>query len=188
MQHLVVNEVLQRQLRHAEVVKDAAYDDGMVSGIVMAEQAAGALAAPTHARAGHQAVEKAGIQLFKNGFQIVNMTLRADHGFASTQLAHPLGLLCHGLRTGPAAVAGGVRWLNRLAVELGNEDVGNGLYGSFGRTFQQVAQADVDNILPDANRVVEVSVGIEPDREHRHRRARTELAVGAVKDGEEGFE
>jgi len=58
MQHLVINDVLDCVAGNSRLIEDAAHDDGIVGGIVVAEAVAGVIAAPCHSRSGEQPVEE----------------------------------------------------------------------------------------------------------------------------------
>jgi hypothetical protein len=59
MQHLVIQEILDGTSRRVWAVEDAADDDGVVGGVVMAEHAAGRMGAPGERGATEEAMEEA---------------------------------------------------------------------------------------------------------------------------------
>src|ERR1700722_2874269 len=76
VQHLVIHDVFHRVVRDGEAVKHEADNDGVVRGIVMAKNAAGASAAPAHAWTRQQSVEESRIQFFEDRIQIIEMPAR----------------------------------------------------------------------------------------------------------------
>ena len=59
MKHLVEDDVLDGEARHARMVEDAADNDSVVGGIVVAEPVARMLPTPGELGASHQAVKEA---------------------------------------------------------------------------------------------------------------------------------
>ena len=78
VQHLVINEIFNGIERDARGIKNAADDDGVMRGIVMAQAAQGLVAAPGHLRPGHQAMEEAEIQVVKNLVEIIVLAFGAS--------------------------------------------------------------------------------------------------------------
>ena len=75
VQHLMIDEVLDGKGRDARGIEDAADDDGVVRGIIVAQAAESFAAAPGHLRSSHKAVEEAEIQVVKNLVEIVMLSL-----------------------------------------------------------------------------------------------------------------
>ena len=61
VEHLVVEEVFDGAARGVGAVEDAADDDGVVGGVVVAQHAAGVVGAPGEGWAAEQTVEEAGV-------------------------------------------------------------------------------------------------------------------------------
>ena len=59
--------------------------------------------------------------------------------------------------------------------------MGNRLDDAFWRTLQQIRDSDVDSALAKANSAVDVGEGVEFDAKIRHRSARTQLPIRALK-------
>ncbi len=73
VQHLVVEEVLDGAAGSVGAVEDAADDDGVVGGVVVAEHAAGVVGAPGEGGATEKAVEEAGVEGLEDFVEIVVM-------------------------------------------------------------------------------------------------------------------
>ena len=78
-----------------------------------------------------------------------------------------------------------VRGVDVFFVELGEQDVGDGVDDGFWRAFEQVGEADVDLAFAEADGGVEGSEAAEADRDGRHGRAWAEGAVFFLEDGGE---
>src|SRR6478672_9162298 len=108
------------------------------------------------------------------------------NALASAQLAYELRLLCHGVATGIFPVSSGVGSINGLAMELGNEDVQNGIEHGLGRAFQEIREADENASLAQADGAIDVGEAIETDFKFRQGRARTQIAICLLKNLGEG--
>jgi len=138
VQHFMIDKVLDGIERDARGIENAADDDGVMRGIVVAQAAQGLVATPCHLRSSHQAVEEAKIQSVKNLVEIIMFALRTRNAFASAQLADELRLLRHGMATGVFAITRGMGSINGFAMELGDEDMQDGIEHRLGRAFQEV--------------------------------------------------
>ena len=78
-----------------------------------------------------------------------------------------------------------MRRVDGLFVELGEQDVGDGVDDGLGRAFKEVGKADVDLAFAEADGGVEGSEAAKADRDGRHGRARAEGAVLLLEDGGE---
>ena len=65
------------------------------------------------------------------------------------------GLAGDGFGRDVTAVAVGVGWRDGLSVELGEEDVGDGVMDGVGSGLEQVGEADVEAAFAQADRGVE---------------------------------
>ncbi len=106
VQHFVVDDVFHCGSRNAEVVENSADDDGVVRGIVVAEAAAGFIAAPCHTWPRQQPVKKSGIQIVENDFQIVDLPLRRFDSFPSAELPQQVHFFCNGMTGDISPVSG----------------------------------------------------------------------------------
>src|SRR5947208_2022020 len=91
VQHLVVDDVLHGVTRNSGLVKDPAYHDRIVSGIIMAKAVAGMVPAPCHPWAAQETKEKTPVQVLKDGIKVIGSALRAFDLLAASYLAHQMG-------------------------------------------------------------------------------------------------
>jgi hypothetical protein len=84
-----------------------------------------------------------------------------------------------------AAVAVGVDGGDGLLVELGEEDVGDGVVDSLGCVLEEVGEADVEAAFAEADGGVERGEATEADVELRDGRAGAEVAVLLFEDGDQ---
>ena len=119
VQHLVVDDVFEDIAGHARMVEDAADNDRIVRRIVVAEDAARLGLAPTHSRARHQPVKEAGVQVFENRVQIIEVPASGTQKFAPAHLANQVGL-AHNVVAGDIfAVTRGQSAVDGPAIHLG---------------------------------------------------------------------
>ena len=88
VEHFVVEDVFDGISRHVRVVEDAADDDGVVRGIVVAEAAAGVVLAPGKLRTAQESVEEAAVEVVEDFFQMVMVATGGAYVLASAH--HPL--------------------------------------------------------------------------------------------------
>jgi hypothetical protein len=101
-------------------------------------------------------------------------------------LTDVLGLLADGLGGDVAAVAVGVDAGDGLFVELGEEDVGDGVVDGLGCGLEEVGEADVKAAFAEADGGVEGGEAAEADVECGDGGAGAEFAVLVLEDGDEG--
>jgi hypothetical protein len=136
VEHLVVEEVLDGAARGVGAIEDAGDDDGVVGGVVVAEHAAGVVGAPGEGGSAEEAVKETGVEGLEDFVEIVVVTGGCGEAFAAAGLADVLGLFGDGLGGDVAAVAVGVGAGYGLFVELGEEDVGDGVVDGVGCGFE----------------------------------------------------
>lgn len=180
VKHLMVDEILDRVLRHARVVENLADDDSIVSGIIVAERIARVHAAPRHLRTREQAIEEARVEVVKDGVEVIAVSLGADDLLAAAHLANEMRLAGEIVAGNVSAIARGVLGFNGLAVDLRDEDVKDGVQDTFGRAFQQIGNAQLEDIVTEANGVVDVRERIKPYLELRHGGTGTQFPVGVL--------
>ncbi len=163
-------------------IEDAADDDGVVRGIIVAQAAESFVAAPGHLRSSHQAMEEAEIQVVKNLVEIVMLALGALDALASAHLADELRLLRHGVAADVFAVTSGVGCINGLAMKLGDEDMQDGIKHRLGSAFKKIREADKEASLAQADGAINVGEAIEADFKFRQRRARAQIAICLLKN------
>ena len=93
MQHLVVNDVLDRHARHPQFVKNPAHNDRIVRRIVMAQAMAGHIAAPRDPGPRKQAMKKSDIQIVENRFEIINSAPSQPNSFSSPEVPQQMRFL-----------------------------------------------------------------------------------------------
>ncbi len=155
VEHLVVEEVLDGAAGCVGAVEDAGDDDGVVGGVVVTEHAAGVVGAPGKGGAAEESVEEACVEGLEDLVEIVVMAGGSGETLAAASLADVLGLAGDGLGGDVAAVAVGVCGGDGFLVELGEEDVGDGVMDGVGGGFEQVGEADVETALAQADGGVE---------------------------------
>ena len=186
VEHLVVEEILDGAARGVGAVEDAGDDDGVVGGVVVAEHAAGVVGAPGEGGAAEEAVEETGVEGLEDFVEIVVVAGGGGEAFAAAGLADVLGLFGDGLGGDVAAVAVGVDAGDGLLVELGEEDVGDGVMDGLGCVLEEVGEADVEAAFAEADGGVEGGEAAEADVERGDGGAGAEFAVLVLEDGDEG--
>ena len=182
VEHLVVEDVLDDEAWNAGIVEYAADDNRVVGGIVVAEAVTGVFAAPGELRAAHQSVKEAAVEIVENFLEMVMMTAGGVNMLASTHLAHKAGFGGEVVAGDITAVAGAMRAVDRLTVEFGQQNVGDGMKHGFGRAFQKIGKANVEFGLAQADGVVDGDERVKADVHGWRGRARTELGKGFVEN------
>ena len=96
VEHLVVKQVLDGAAWGIGTIEDAAYDDGVMGGVVVAQHAAGVVGGPGERGSAEESVEESGVQGFEYLVQIVVMACRGEEALAAARLADMLGLFRNG--------------------------------------------------------------------------------------------
>ncbi len=104
---------------------------------------------------------------------------------AAAGLADVLGLLGDGFGGDVAAVAVGVDAGDGFLVELGEQDVSDGVVDGIGCGLEEVGEADVEAAFAEADGGVERGEPAEADVERWDGGAGTEFAVLVLEDGDE---
>ena len=185
VEHLVVEEILDGATRRVGAIEDAGDDDGVVGGVVVAEHAAGVVGAPGEGGAAEEAVEETGVEGLEDFVEIVVVAGGGGEAFAAAGLTDVLGLFGDGFGGDVAAVAVGVDAGDGFLVELGEEDVGDGVMDGLGCGLEEVGEADVEAAFAEADGGVERGEAAEADVERGDGGAGTEFAVLVLEDGDE---
>jgi len=185
VEHLVVEEVLDGAARGVGTVEDAADDDGIVGGVVVAQHAACVVRTPRKGGAAEEAMEEAGIEGFEDLVEVVVMAYGGEDALAATGLADVLGLTGDGFGGDMAAVTVGVGGGDGFFVELGEQDVGDGAVDGLGGMFEKVRQADMEAAFAEADGGVERGEAVEADVKRRYGCAGPEVPVLLFKYGDE---
>jgi hypothetical protein len=192
VEHLVVEEVLDGAAWGVRAVEDAGDDDGVVGGVVVAEHATSVVGAPCKRGTAEEAVEEAGVEGFEDFVEIVVVAGRSGEALASAGLADVFGLAGDSFGGDVAAVAVGVRGGDGFLIELGEEDVRDGVVDGLGSGLKQVGETDVQATFAQADGGVEGGEAAEANVEWRNGGAGPDLAVLFFEDrdergGSEGF-
>lgn len=185
VEHLVIEQVLDGIARAGGAVKDAADDDGIVGGVVVAERTLGVVLAPGEVWTAEQPAEKTRIERVENFIKIKVAAFGAEEALAATRRADELGLARDGGRGGEALVAQVVRPVDGLAIELGKKNVCDGVEDGFGRALEKIGETGVDLAFADANGGVQRGESAEADMNGRHGSTRADGAVLELKDGDD---
>ena len=164
------------------MVEDSADDDGVVGGVVVAEAVAGVVAAPGELGASHESAEEAAVQVFENFFEMIVVAAGGVDVLASAELTDETRFGGDVVAGDVSTVGGGLRAFDRLAVELGEQDVRDRVEHPVGRGFEQVGEADVKFSLAQADGVVDGDERVEADVECGNGRNGPQDAVGGVED------
>jgi hypothetical protein len=140
---------------------------------------------PGEGGAAEEAVEEAGVEGFEDFVEIVVMAGCSGEALAAAGLADVLGLFGDGLGGDVAAVAVGVDAGDGLFVELGEEDVGDGVMDGFGCGLEEVGETDVEAAFAEADGGVERGEAAKADVERGDGGAGAEFAVLVLEDGDE---
>jgi hypothetical protein len=186
VKHLVVEEVFDGATGGVGAVKYAADDYGVVGGVVVAEHAAGGMSGPGERGTPEKSVEEASVEGFEDLVQVVVVATAGGDAFAAAGLADVLGLAGYGLRADVAAVTVCVDGGNRLAVELGEENMGDGVVDGLRGVLQEVRESYVESAFAEADGGVERGEAAEAYVECRNWRAGAEISVLLLKDCDEG--
>jgi hypothetical protein len=92
VEHLVVEQVLDGVARAGGAVEDAADDDGVVGGVVVAEHALGVVLAPGELGRPSSPPKKREVQRVEDLFEIVEAAFGAGEALAAAGVADELGL------------------------------------------------------------------------------------------------
>jgi hypothetical protein len=131
-------------------------------------------------------VEETGVQGVEDLVEIIVMTHGRGEALAAAGLADVLGLAGDSFGGDVAAITVGVGGGDGLLVQLGEEDVGDGVVDGVGGGLEQVGEADVKTAFAKADGGVEGGEAAEADVERRNRCAGTEVAVLIFEYSDEG--
>jgi len=109
------------------------------------------------------------IQIIKDDIQVVDPAPRRGDVFTSSQLPDQVRLFRHMMGRDISAITGGVRTIQRLAVYLGKQDMGNGAKHVLGCTFEQVGNSHQQLAFTEADRVVHIGKAEELDAQFGER-------------------
>jgi hypothetical protein len=131
-------------------------------------------------------MEETGVEGLEDFVEIVVVAGGCGEAFAAAGLADMLGLFGDGFGGDVAAVTIGVDAGDGLLVELGEEDMGDGVMDGLGCGLEEVGEANVEAAFAQADGGVEGGEAAEADVECGDGSAGAELAVFVFEDGDEG--
>jgi hypothetical protein len=131
-------------------------------------------------------VEEAGVKGLEDLVEVVVMANVSEDAFAAAGLTDVLGLFGDDFGGDVAAVAVGVGAGDGLLVELGKEDVGDGVVDGLGCRFEEIGEAYVQAAFAQADGGVEGGEAAEANVERGDWSAGTQFAVLMLEDGDEG--
>jgi hypothetical protein len=127
VEHFVVEKIFDSATGSVGTVEDARDDYGVMGGVVVSEHATCVMGAPSERGAAEEAVEEAGVERLEDFIEIIVVADRCGEAFAAPGLTDMLGLFGDGFRGDVASIAVGVEAGDGLSVELGQQDVGDGV-------------------------------------------------------------
>ena len=127
-------------------------------------------------------MKKAPVEVVEDFFQVVVMTAGRVNVLASAHLAHESRLGGDVVMGDITAITKVLRAIDRLTIELGEEDVSDCVQHEIGSAFKQIGEADIKVSITHANGVVNGDKRIKPNMHGWCGRAGAELTIGAVKD------
>ena len=130
-------------------------------------------------------MEEAGVEGLEDLVEIVVVADGGEYALAATCLADVLGLTGDRLGGDVAAVAVGVGGGDGFLVELGEQDVGDGVVDGVGCVLEDVGETDVEAAFAEADGGVEGGEAAETDVEGRDGRAGAKVSVLLFKYGDE---
>src|ERR1700678_3065848 len=172
VQHLVVQQVLDRVARTRWPVEDPAHHDGVMGSIVVAQQPLGMMLTPGKLRTPQQSIKEALIEHIEDFFEVVITAFGSAITFGSAGMANLLRLPRNSFAVLETLVAMVVRAVDGLLIDLGDEDVRNGVNHGLLRTFEQIRKTDVQFAFAQPDGCIEGDEAPEADVKRWHRRAR----------------
>ena len=183
VEHLMVEQILDGIARAGGAVEDAADDDGVVGGIVVAERSFGYALAPGEVGPAQQSVEEAEVERLKDLVEVVVVPFGTGVEFAAAGGADALDLLGHVGRGGKALVAGIVGGVDGFAIDLGHQNVQDGTDDRLRSSFEQVREADLERTLAQPDGGVERGETAEAQSQRREGRPRAQEPILFFVDG-----
>lgn len=170
VQHLVVEKILDRVARTRRAIEDSADHDGVVGGIVVSQGAPGHDFTPGQVGTAEQSIEEPVIERIEDLFEVVEVTMWTCVALAAACVADEFSLTsdrCAGSESLESYV---VRRIDRLLVQLGDEDVRDGADHALWCAFDEVGETYKDLAFAQTDGGVEGSEAAETNRDRRDRR------------------
>ena len=182
MQHLVVDDVFESVPGNAGLIKDPADYNRVMRRIVVAQAGAGVILAPGEVRACQQPMKEMGVQVVKNVFQVVDVSVCCFDALAAAHLSQQVGLVSNMPTRHVTPIACRLVALNGFTVHLGKKDVGDRSQHWLRSAFQQIGNPDEKSAFAKTDGVVYVDEGEEFDREVGNRSAGPQLSIALLED------
>jgi len=182
VKHLVVEQVFDGVAGTRGLVEDTADHDGVVGGVVVAQGALCQVLAPGQLGPAQQAPEEAGVERVEDLIQVVVPALGAEVALAAARMANQFGLARDRGAGREALVAQVLGGLNGPLVELGKQDVGDGVDYGFRRALEQIGETDQDLSFAKADRCVKRSEAAKTNADRRQGRSWPQRPIFLLKD------
>lgn len=144
VQHFVVQEVFDGIARARGPIEDAAYHDRVVRGVIVPQQPLGVTRAPSELGSAQQSAKESIVETVEDLFKVVVAPFRPRESLGAASVTDKFGLPCHGGTGSEALETQIVNGVDRLAVELCQQDVGNGSDDPLWCAFKKVRKTDVN--------------------------------------------
>ena len=125
VEHFVIEQVLDRVARTRGPIEYAAHDDSVMGGIVMAQRAPSQVLTPGELRPAQKTAEEPEVECFEDFLEVVEAAFRAGEAFGASGVANQFRLPRDGGAGREPLEAQVLSSIDRLAVKLGQQDVGN---------------------------------------------------------------
>jgi len=182
MKHLVIDEIFNGISRHILPIEYPADHDRIVRWIIVSKVLPRRVAAPGHQRAGEQSVKEAAIEVLENRLQVVGPALGRKQHLSSAFLSHQVCLAGDIASSQISAIAGRMPRFDVLAVQLGQQDMCNGVQHVLRRTRQKVGDTHENFSIPQTDGVIDVRKREELNVKLGEGSPRTHLAIRLEKN------
>src|SRR5947208_11403498 len=97
---------------------------------------------PCHQWTSKQSIKETGVEVLKNLFKVINVAFRGANSFSSADLTDEVCFLRDIVARHVFSVSDGMVIFDRLPVQLGQENVGNGVEHRFRGRLKQIRETD----------------------------------------------
>jgi hypothetical protein len=152
VQHLVIEQVFDGVARTGGAIEDAADDDGVVGGVVVAQRALGVVLAPGEVGTAEQPAKEARIERIENFIEMKVAALGSEETLGAARGADEVRLTGDRGAGSETLVAQVVRPVDGLAIKLSKKDVRDGVEDGFWSAFKQIGERGKDLAFAQAKR------------------------------------